>query len=31
VAGYLNRRASRSLGEHIQKDLKRSRPKVIEG
>jgi hypothetical protein len=31
VAGFLNRRASRSLGEHIQKDLKRSRPKVIEG
>jgi len=30
VAGYLNRRATRSLGEHVSKDLRRSRPKVIE-
>ncbi|MEU4241437.1 hypothetical protein [Actinoplanes sp. NPDC026619] len=31
VAGYLNRRATRSLAEHVRRDLKRSRPKVIEG
>jgi hypothetical protein len=31
VAGFLNRRATRALGEHVVKDLRRSRPKVIEG
>jgi hypothetical protein len=31
VAGFLNRRATRGLGEHVLKDLRRSRPKVIEG
>jgi hypothetical protein len=30
VAGYLNRRATNSLGDHVRKDLKRSKPKVIE-
>ncbi|MFI5888647.1 hypothetical protein ACIA5D_00850 [Actinoplanes sp. NPDC051513] len=30
VAGYLNRRATRSLGERVGKDLRRSRPKIIE-
>ena len=30
VAGYLNRRATRNVGEHIQKDLRRRRGKVIE-
>lgn len=30
VAGYLNRRATRSLGDHVQKDLKRSRTRIIE-
>jgi len=29
VAGYLNRRATRSLGDHVQKDLRRQ-PRVIE-
>ncbi|MGK5678550.1 hypothetical protein [Actinoplanes sp. URMC 104] len=29
VAGYLNRRATRNLGEHIQKDLRKGR--VIDG
>jgi uncharacterized protein (DUF697 family) len=31
VAGYLNRRATRALGEHVRKDLRRSVRKVIEG
>nr|WP_255644844.1 hypothetical protein [Actinoplanes polyasparticus] len=31
VAGYLNRRATRNLGEHIMKDLRKSRQKVIDG
>jgi hypothetical protein len=30
VAGYLNRRGTRSLGENVRKDLKRHGPKVIE-
>jgi uncharacterized protein (DUF697 family) len=30
VAGYLNRRATNSLGDHVRKDLKRGAPKVIE-
>jgi hypothetical protein len=30
VAGYLNRRATRLLGDHIQKDLRRAHTKVIE-
>jgi hypothetical protein len=30
VAGYLNRRATRALGDHVQKDLKRNEPRVIE-
>ncbi|HEX5204303.1 hypothetical protein ACFQS1_19330 [Paractinoplanes rhizophilus] len=30
VAGYLNRRATRALGEHVSKDLRRSRPRIIE-
>ena len=30
VAGYLNRRATRSVGEHVQKDLRRRRGKVID-
>jgi len=30
VAGYLNRRATRSLGDHVQKDLKRTRTQIIE-
>ena len=29
VAGYLNRRATRALGDHVQKDLRRQ-PRVIE-
>ena len=28
VASYLNRRATKNLGEHIQKDLKKSRPAI---
>jgi len=31
VAGYLNRRATRNLGDHVQKDLRKNRRKVIEG
>ncbi|GIM94088.1 hypothetical protein [Paractinoplanes toevensis] len=31
VAGFLNRRATHSVGEHVRKDLRRSRPKIIEG
>jgi hypothetical protein len=31
VAGYLNRRASRNLGEHVKNDLKKSGRRVIEG
>ncbi|GIF18375.1 hypothetical protein BJ973_008664 [Actinoplanes tereljensis] len=31
VAGFLNRRATHSLGEHVRKDLRRARPKIIEG
>ena len=30
VAGYLNRRATRHLGDHVRKDLKRGRQKIIE-
>ena len=30
VAGYLNRRATRALGDHVQKDLKRNRQRIIE-
>jgi hypothetical protein len=30
VAGYLNRRATRNLGEHIQKDLKKSGRRELE-
>jgi hypothetical protein len=30
VAGYLNRRATRALGDHVQKDLKRNPPRIIE-
>jgi hypothetical protein len=30
VAGYLNRRATRHLGEHIHKDLRPGSRKVIE-
>ncbi|MCU7725830.1 hypothetical protein ODJ79_19040 [Actinoplanes sp. KI2] len=30
VAGYLNRRATRALGDQVQKDLKRTAPRVIE-
>ncbi|WP_250038189.1 hypothetical protein [Paractinoplanes maris] len=31
VAGYLNRRATKSLGEHVKKDLRRGRQKIIDG
>ena len=31
VAGYLNRRATRTLGDRVSKDLRRSQQKVIEG
>ena len=31
VAGYLNRRATRSLGDHVHKDLRRGHRRVIEG
>jgi hypothetical protein len=31
VAGYLNRRATRSLGEQVHRDLRKTRRKVIEG
>ncbi|MCO8270899.1 hypothetical protein M1L60_09875 [Actinoplanes sp. TRM 88003] len=31
VAGYLNRRATKNLGEHIKKDLRKARRKVIDG
>jgi hypothetical protein len=31
VAGYLNRRATRSLGEHVRDDLRKSRPRALEG
>jgi hypothetical protein len=31
VAGYLNRRATLSVGEHIQKDLRKNPRKAIEG
>jgi len=31
VAGYLNRRATRNVGEHISKDLRKSRRRAIEG
>ncbi len=31
VAGYLNRRATRNLGEHMQKDLRKSKRKTIDG
>src|SRR5690242_7957804 len=31
VAGYLNRRATKNLGDHIKKDLRRTRRKVIDG
>ena len=30
VAGYLNRRATRTLGDHVQKDLKQNRTRIIE-
>jgi hypothetical protein len=30
VAGYLNRRATRSVGEHIVKDLRKSRRRALE-
>ena len=30
VAGYLNRRATNSLGEHVRKDLRKSSSKIIE-
>jgi hypothetical protein len=30
VAGYLNRRATNSLGEHVRKDLQRGARKIIE-
>jgi len=31
VASYLNRRATRSLGDKLVKDLRRQGPAVIEG
>lgn len=31
VAGYLNRRATRHLGDHVHKDLRRDAQKIIEG
>ncbi|MET0418050.1 MAG: hypothetical protein ABW022_18725 [Actinoplanes sp.] len=31
VAGYLNRRATLSVGEHIQKDLRKAKRRAIEG
>jgi uncharacterized protein (DUF697 family) len=31
VAGYLNRRATRSLGEHVRDDLKKNQRPAIEG
>ncbi|WP_250001583.1 hypothetical protein [Actinoplanes sp. M2I2] len=31
VAGYLNRRATKSVGEHVMKDLRKSRRNVIDG
>ncbi|MBU2662357.1 hypothetical protein KOI35_02425 [Actinoplanes bogorensis] len=31
VAGYLNRRATRNLGEHISKDLRKAHRKALEG
>jgi hypothetical protein len=30
VASYLNRRATRNLGDHIQRDLRKSRQRAIE-
>jgi hypothetical protein len=30
VAGYLNRRATRNLGEHVQKDLRKNHRRVID-
>ncbi|MBM2617783.1 hypothetical protein JIG36_19690 [Actinoplanes sp. LDG1-06] len=31
VAGYLNRRATRNLGEHVQKDLRKAHRKALGG
>jgi hypothetical protein len=31
VAGYLNRRATRNLGDHLQKDLRKANRRTIEG
>jgi putative heme iron utilization protein len=30
-AGYLNRRATKNLGDHIKKDLRKSRSRIIDG
>ncbi|HET6478790.1 MAG TPA: hypothetical protein VFG35_01935, partial [Actinoplanes sp.] len=31
VAGYLNRRATRNLGEHIRKDLRKVKRRALDG
>jgi hypothetical protein len=31
VAGYLNRRATKALGEHVHKDLRKGQRRIIEG